>query len=150
MITEIYEINSKTCALIPKNENSAKVIDGKKIITIPFAVQEILDYSCEYYGSSFKGRLQGAKNILGMKYKLPIIIEESKDLVFFPTGSLYNDNCIWLSLNNIVSYERKGNYTKINFTNGYTKLINITYESLENQIFRATKLLLISKNRKKG
>ena len=37
-----------------------------------------MDDSCKYFGSSYQGRYEGTKNLIGMNYKLPIIIEESR------------------------------------------------------------------------
>ena len=149
MVKEYYEINNDTCALIPNADLSTKIIEENKTISVPFSINEILNYSCNYYGSSFKGRLKGSKYVLGSKYKLPIIVEESREIIFFPTLSYENKDCIWLSLNNISNFENKSNKVSIIFTNGLSIDLNISYKSLENQILRATKLLLILKSRKK-
>ena len=101
MLTEKYEINSSTCALIPNSDFSTRIIETYNIINVPYSVSNIIDYSCAYYGSSFKGRLCGSKNALGSKYKLPIIIEESREMIFFPTTSYESDTCAWISLKNI-------------------------------------------------
>lgn len=153
MVTDIYEINSETCALIPENGQTTKIINGSKILTQPQNINTIVNYSCEYYGSSFDGRVKGSKAVLGMRYKLPIIIEESRELIFFPTTSYDNEKCAWISLQNISSYEQAGkskNKTKIVFKSGVTINYPISYESFENQLLRATRLLLILKNRKEN
>ena len=86
--------------------------------------------------------------ILGMKYKLPIIIEESRELVFFPTKAYNSENCSWIALNNIMKYEKSENGTTVTFNTGIKKNYEISIESFENQMLRATKLLLNLKNRK--
>lgn len=149
MIIETYEINSSTCALIPSTDFSTVIIETNKTITISLPTAKIINYSCAYYGSSFKGRLNGSKYALGSKYKLPIIIEESRDLIFFPTTSFENPTCIWISLKNISNYERKGHKVLVTFNNGKKIELQMSYESFENQVSRATKLLLILKSRKK-
>lgn len=53
------------------------VFDGDVINTI-------LDESCIYYGSSLNGRIKGSKNIIGSYYKLPVIVSERNNIVFFP------------------------------------------------------------------
>ena len=82
---ENYEINSGTLAVIPIDEYTSKVIelDNEYIVNKPCF--EIIDDSCNYYGSTYQGRYEGTKNMIGMNYKLPIIIEESKNIIFFPT-----------------------------------------------------------------
>ena len=148
MNNEQYEISSTTCALIPKFDLSTVIVEEEKSIHILMPIQKIIEYSCAYYGSSFQGRIIGLKYALGSKYKLPIIIEESKELIFFPTLSAENENCIWISLNNIINYQNCGNYTEITFKNNKKIKIEISYRSFENQMLRATKLLLILKSRK--
>ena len=69
MYTEKYEINSSTCALIPNDDFSTRIIETQNIINIPYSTSNIIEYSCAYYGSSFKGRLNGSKCALVSKYK---------------------------------------------------------------------------------
>ena len=148
MYTEKYEINSSTCALIPNDDFSTRIIETQNIINIPYSTSNIIEYSCAYYGSSFKGRLNGSKCALGSKYKLPIIIEESREIIFFPTTSYESNNCAWISLKNISNYKKEANHVKVLFQNNTFIDLNISYESFENQVLRATKLLLILKSRK--
>ncbi len=148
MYTEKYEINSSTCALIPNDDFSTRIIETQNIINIPYSTSNIIEYSCAYYGSSFKGRLNGSKCALGSKYKLPIIIEESREIIFFPTTSYESNNCAWISLKNISDYKKEANHVKVLFQNNTFIDLNISYESFENQVLRATKLLLILKSRK--
>ena len=44
---------------------------------------KILEHSCEYFGSSLEGRKEGTKKLLGITHKSPIIIEESRNIIFF-------------------------------------------------------------------
>jgi competence protein ComK len=147
---ENFEITTITYALIPINDSQTEIITESETIKLDISLKKILNYSCEYYGSSFEGRLKGSQNILGMRYKLPIVIEENKEIVMFPLGSYLNNNCIWLSLNNIKHYEKYNNQTQIIFNNGFIKTFDISFESLENQVLRATKLLSILQKRKKS
>ena len=70
-------------------------------------------------------------------------------MIFFPTTSYESDTCAWISLNNISNYKREENHVKVIFQNNTSIDLNISYESFENQVLRATKLLLILKSRKK-
>jgi len=100
-----YEITSETCALISISENETEVIElGNKFI-IESNLTDILKRSCEFYGCTLEGRIKGSQTQLGMKYKLPIIIENTKELIFFPTSSPRLENCSWISLKNIKHYE---------------------------------------------
>lgn len=149
MDTKTYEINSTTCALISEKDFSTTILDNYGITNINCPINELINYSCAYYGSSLQGRLDGAKLALGSKYKLPIIVEETREIIFFPTTSYRNNKCVWISLKNISNYRHKENKVIVLFKNNQTLTLDISYESFENQVLRATKLLLILKNHKK-
>ena len=144
----MYEINKNTYALIRIDENTTEVIEKENNFILNESLTRILKESCEYYGSTFEGRIKGSKKQLGMRYKLPIIVEEYNEIVMFPTSSSTNDQCSWLALKHIQDYEILDNNTIITFKNNEKKVFPISYTSLENQIFRATKLLLISRQRR--
>ena len=78
--------------------------------------------------------------LLGFNYKAPIIIEETKNMIFFPTSSPRFDNCMWISLKHIKKYDKYNNKSIVSFKGGKTLTLNMSYNSLENQIFRATRL----------
>ena len=127
-----YEINKSTLAIIPVESNISKIYEHDSNFIINKSVADIINHSCKYFGSSYVGRYEGAKNILGVSYKLPIIIEETQELIFFPTNSPRLDNCSWISLKNINNYIKNDNQM---FLNGciqnhldYT-LIDDDYES---------------------
>lgn len=145
---EEYFINEDTLALVPINKNKTKVYDINGIYTIKKTPFEIVDESCQYYGSSYQGRYIGAKKLLEMDYKLPIIIDEVKEVIMFPTSSPKIENCHWICVNNIENYEKNRKNSIIKFTNKMTCEIVISLKSLENQIMRATMLLMKLKKRK--
>ena len=147
MIEEYY-INEDTLLLIPNGKNKTKIIDINGIYYIKKSVFEIVDESCQYYGSSYGGRYIGAKKLLEMEYKLPIILDEVKEVVIFPTCSPRQQNCIWINVNNIESYTKMKEFSIIKFTNNTTQNLNISYNCLENQILRATLLMMKLKKRK--
>lgn len=143
-----YEINPETLAIIPLSETKSKIIEKHDEYVIDSTPYSVMEYSCEYFGSSLKGRLEGTKNMLGSIYKSPIIVEESRDIIFFPTISPnLPDNC-WISLNNIKSIEKTNKSTIIVFENNKQIELDVPYLSLENQILRATRLESIYNKRK--
>lgn len=142
-----YEINNDTLALIPINASSTKIIEKNDDYIISNSVYNIMENSCEYFGSSYDGRKIGSKKILGSTYKTPIIVEETKQLIFFPTESPLNDECCWISLNNIENYSADDNLTKILFFNQRELFVHMRYQNFNNQVLRATRLLTIMKKR---
>ena len=145
---ERYEINSFTIAIIPLDSESSKVIETHHEFVVKKPVLEIMDDSCRYFGSSYEGRHEGTKSLIGMNYKAPIIIEESLELIFFPTASPRIQECIWISLNYVDRYYRAGDKTILHFKNGKSIDLDISYGALENQILRATRLESVLHKRK--
>ena len=144
-----YEINEDTLALVPTNSENVKVYEKDTTFDYSGSCSEIMDNSCKYYGSTYEGRREGSKYMLGASYKLPIIIEESKLLIFFPTESPFLNSCIWVSLNNILKIEKSSMNTIITFTNNEKIKVPISYRIIENQIFRATRLESLLRKRQK-
>ena len=146
-----YEINIETLALIPINDSKTKILEKDKEMIVNLNFLDIINNSCKFFGSSLQGRLEGSKSIMGTNnYKLPIIIEESNKIIFFPLASARSNNCIWLSLNNILRHQKYNNLSKITFTNNKSLEIHISYGSLDNQILRATRLeSIITKRQEK-
>lgn len=141
MNLESYEINKDTCAILNVNNEVSKIIENKQEYLLPKPSFEVMEDSCAYYGSSFDGRLKGTKMMLGASYKLPIIIEESNNIIFFPTNGTNNDKCSWISLNQVEKYEpTNGGYTKVTFVGGKSIILKMSYTSFEMQLLRATRL----------
>lgn len=144
-----YEINAGTLAIIPINETTTKVIEINNEYIVNKSSFEIIDNSCSYYGSTYKGRYEGTKNLIGMSYKLPIIIEESKNIIFFPTTSPRLEDCSWISLNNIKDYFKSKEGSHIIFKNDSIININVSIFVIESQILRASRLSTVLQSRKK-
>ncbi len=147
MKEEFYEITNSTCALIAKEGNKTEIIEKNRTFEINKSVSKILRESCEYYGSTLEGRTKGSKKLLGMCYKLPIIVEGSNELIFFPTMSPQLDECCWIALKNISTYEAVDNNILVKFSSGEERLFPLSFDAFESQIFRSTKLLLILRSR---
>mgnify|MGYP000896077167 FL=1 len=142
-----YEINEGTLAILAKNRKSLILEDDKKYVvdSLPF---DVVDHSCKYFGSSYEGRKEGTKEILHINYKVPIIVDNSRNLIFFPTNSPLSDDCSWLSLKSIKSIkEGSFNTTDVIFNNGVSINIPVSKRTMDNQILRASRLDLIMRNR---
>lgn len=147
-MVEEYYVTEDTLLLVPINKNKTKIYDINGTFTIKKNIFKLVDESCQYYGSSYGGRYVASKRILEMDYKLPIIMDEVKDVVVFPTCSPRSEKCIWICVNNIECYEKNKKYSKVVFTNKYSHELSVSYNSLENQIMRATLLMMKLKKRK--
>ena len=144
-----YEINEDTLAVISINDKKSNILEDDREFSIYQNAYEIMDESCIYFGSSYNGRKEGTKSILGVNYKVPIVVEDSKNMIFFPTASPTDNECIWVALNNIKFFEKIDyNQTRIVFKNNKEILVPVSYRSVENQILRATRLESLLRNRK--
>lgn len=144
-----YEININTLAIIPVKQKLSRVIEKDNIYLVSKSTTSIIDNSCRYFGCSLDGRHKGTKEMIGVSYKSPIIIEETNNIIFFPTSSPRFDDCYWICLNNIKKSIKNNNSSQIIFNNNYELNLNISYESLNNQILRATLLDSTLTKRKK-
>ena len=145
-----YEINEDTIAVIPIEYEKSIVIELEKEYIVNKKAYSIMDDSCKYYGSTYKGRLTAAKDILDCSYKLPILVEETQNIIFFPTKSSLEEDCCWINFNHIKNIEKEGNNTIITFVNGRSKKFDISKLSIQNQISRSTRLSYIIDQRKKS
>ena len=143
-----YEITYDTQVIIPLKNNKSRVIENKDEYIIDNSVINIMEHSCEYFGSSFEGRKEGTKKLLGITHKSPIIVEESRKIIFFPTTSPDKEDCIWINLEKIEKYFETGKkQSAIQFKNGEILNFDISYGSLSNQILRATRLKYVLEER---
>lgn len=143
-----YEVNDETMAILGVDNNNSKVYENNKEYKIASSSYEVMDYSCQYFGSSYSGRVDGSKRILGANYKLPIIVEESSEMIFFPITSPEKSDCIWIALKWYKNVEQVGNTTYIILKNGKKIKTIMSKKSIENQVMRASRLNLILNERK--
>lgn len=144
-----YEINRGTLAIVPKENVKSIVYEDECTYEVEETPFHIMEESCKYFGSSYQGRKEGARNILGAEYKVPIVIEDSDNLIVFPTTSPTSEDCMWISLKRVRKIEKmEYNNTKIIFDNGVEIDIPCSYRSIENQLSRASRLDLILRNHK--
>ena len=145
-----YEISEDTLAIIPIDNYRSKVVEKDRTFIVNMKPMEIIENSCQFFGSSYLGRHSGTKNLIGVSHKSPIIIEESKEIIFFPTNSPRLYDCCWVSLKNINKYKRMNNNSLVIFNTGYLLDLDISYGSLDNQILRAARLESVLRTRKNG
>ncbi len=137
-------------AIVPNNEFDSLVYEDEDRFIVKETPYEIMESSCKYFGSTYEGRKEGAKEILGAEYKVPIIIEDTNNLIVFPTTSPYSEDCMWISLNRINKFLKIDAYhTKIVFDNNIEIIVPCSYRTIENQISRASRLDLILRKRRK-
>lgn len=140
MMLDDYEISSATQAIVPLSDDKTMIYEEEGEYIVDKPSNQIINYNCNFYGSSYDGRCEGTRSILGIKSKLPIIIEESRNIIFFPTNSVRRKQSTWIALDKIDSYHKNDKNSYIIFTDGRKVDFDISMFSLENQYYRATLL----------
>ena len=144
-----YEINKGTLAIMPNNIDESLVYEDDERFLIHQSPFQIMEESCKYFGSTYEGRKDSAKAILGAEYKVPVIVEDTDNLIVFPTTSPRSEDCIWISLKRIKYFEKIDSInTKVIFDNNMEIIVPVSYRTLENQISRASRLDFMMRKRK--
>ena len=147
-----YEISKGTLAIVPKENNGSIIYEDNEKYVVRENPFSIMEESCKYFGSTYEGRKIGAKNILGAEYKVPIVVEDSENLIIFPTTSPQSKDCVWVSLKRVKNIKKiekiDSNNTKIIFDNNCEIIVDCSYRTIENQLSRASRLDLILRNHK--
>ncbi len=142
-----YVINNKTNYLIYDNNNTIINESSTEIVFFGNNLRSILDTSCKYYGSSLKGRIIGARNIIKSRYRMPVIISERANLIFFPINGKKIGEELWFNFNAVKNYEKDGEFVKVTFVTDEVKRFMISYTIFNNQMLKCSRLLVILMNR---
>ena len=99
-------------AMYQKKEMTVLLKEHGKYCIVKKPVLSLLEEACLFYGSTLQGRTIAAKKILQIHQKVPILVSEKKETLWFPTVSATRDDCIWIHANEVVSYHAKGKRTQ--------------------------------------
>jgi competence protein ComK len=119
-----YEVNQETMAILPFYDQFGNlfsyVLEESRCIQVKEKPLKVVLHSCNFYGSSYKGRVEGTAKIMGYTKVAPIIISESLDIFLFPLESPKNEACVWIShayLQKVIKDETNNEITNLEFTN---------------------------------
>ena len=132
-----YEIDISTLIIIGLSLDKSKVITSDNEYVVNCSSTDIVDNSCKFFGSSLRDRNNMTKRLVNISVKSPIIVEESRNILFFPLKSVREKNNIWISFNNIDKYIKEDNKTIIYFKCGKSIILDFSYYVLDNQITRS-------------
>ena len=139
-----YEINKNTLALIPIGKKKTVIYEDHECYIVDEKILKIMDSNCKYYGSSISGRIQGTYSLTGFNYKAPIIVEEDKSIIFFPTCSPRLKDCAWINVNNIKKVHSKSEKSIIEFLNNECIEIDTSYRIIQNQYLKFVLTIVLS------
>ena len=144
-----YTINSKTLAIVPIGNKKSKVYEMGNVLIIDKGAKKIIEESCEYYGSTYEGRRKGTISLIGVTHKSPIVVENTQNIIFFPTSSPRIKDCSWISLNNLDTYAPFDNDSTIRFQNNLTIKLPVSSKIIGNQVLRAARLESVIRKKEK-
>lgn len=132
----MYEIDLSTVMLIGINDISTKIVTIDNEFIVNLSSKKIIDDSCRFFGSCLSDRIKATNRLVNMASKTPILIEESRNIIFFPLKSTREKNNIWISFNNLEKYVKDGKNTLFYFKNNKNVTLNFSYYIVDNQVTR--------------
>ena len=133
----MYEIDLSTLMLIGIDDSRTLVVTLEKEFIVDECAQKIIDNSCKYFGSTLVERIKATQRVVNIRSKVPIIIENSRNIIFFPLKSCREKSNIWISFNNLVRYEKKDNVTYLYFKENKVQKLDFSYYIIDNQVTRS-------------
>ncbi len=146
----MYEIDLSTLIIIGIDEENSKVITTESTEIVHESAKKIIDNSCRYFGSTLQDKIKSTNILVKMASKTPIIIEETRNIIFFPLKSTREKNNIWVSFNNLEKYEKVDNQTILYFKNNIQVIVDFSYYIVDNQVTRSLILDYEVKKRKES
>ena len=146
----MYEIDLSTLMLIGINDESTKVVTTESEYIINCNSKKIIDNSCKFVGSTLQERCNMTKRLINIKSKSPVIIEESRNIIFFPLKSVREKCNIWISFNNLEKYIKQEEKTVFIFKNKKEFILDFSYYIIDNQVTRSLMLDYELKNRRES
>jgi len=146
----MYEIDLSTLMLIGIDDNVTKIITTEKEFIINESCKKIIDESCKFFGSSLSDRIKATNRLVKMASKTPIIIEESRNIIFFPLKSTREKSNIWVSFNQLDNYAKDNSNTIFKFKTGKEVTLKFSYYIVDNQVTRSLILDYEINNRRKS
>ena len=132
-----YEIDMSTLMIMSISENTTRVITIDDDFIVNDNSLSIMNYSCCFFGNSLKERINVTKRLVNISSKSPIIIEESRCILFFPLKSTREKENIWISYNNLDTYVKNDDKTIFRFKFGKVVEIKFSYYIIDNQVTRS-------------
>ena len=146
----MYEIDLSTLMLIGLNDTETKIITVDSDFIIKESCKKIVDNSCRFFGYSLAERIKSTNRLVNMASKTPIVIEDTRNMIFFPLKSTREKCNIWISFNQLENYTQEGNNTVFKFKCGKVEKLKFSYYIVDNQVTRSLILDYEINNRRKS
>ena len=139
-----YIIDTKTLWIEEEKDYIIAHESQKDIIVDERKMNNFLNQSCLYYGSSLMGRKMGTKALINEQYKLPIILNDKYPLVIFPIVCGKNHKNTWIVYNNVSKYiQNSKSKVIVEFNDGTNYVFPTSYYQFHNQILKSSRLIVV-------
>jgi competence protein ComK len=141
---EEYEINSCTMFVEPVMYGGriySRAVEIEDEFLSPFKPLDIIKTGCDYFGVDYESRKRGTRQLIGYSRKIPIVIEPTNHIFFFPTASPLSSECIWIAFEHVEKYSRAdAQKTLVTFTNKQSCIFPVSFCTVEGQMLRTSLL----------
>ncbi len=119
------------------NKKSIAYLDDGKITYLENKPLNILDDWCIHNGSTALGRMKAFNVLTDSIQKPAILISERSRIIFFPTLSKEDEDCLWINDKKIIQTKAIDSMrTEITFNSGYKMIIGTNRRIIEKQMKR--------------
>ncbi|WP_066186985.1 competence protein ComK [Gracilibacillus timonensis] len=148
----IPEINPNTLAIVGFQDDDGfftRIVeqDEKDDYETTWSTHQVMNYTCKGFGISLQGLLDGTRMLSGITHKPPIAIDRISGMYFFPVESPLRKSCTWIAHSHVLEVEREDtHFTRVVFKNGRDILLNVSYASIINQVYRTAQYRYLLSN----
>ncbi len=139
-----FALSPQVMIILPHQYGSklySKLIEVDHEYTVPLKPLDIVKKSCRYYASSYSGRKEGTKALIGVTHKAPIVIDPYQGIYLFPTASPGRADCIWISHSHVEDFQKaEHSKTEVLFSNGQSLVISVSAHTFQQQMYRTLNL----------
>ena len=153
-ISKEIQISNNTLAILPAKEIEFQsyVLENDATYNIKKTPLQIIKAACiNTDWSTFDGRREAVTYHTGFKQKVPIPISIKYAIYAFPTHAINSHYCAWIFPRHILRINKHGtNQSTIQFKNGRTIILDISYHILNNQLQRTFQIMNLVNMESKG
>ncbi|MEK5483910.1 competence protein ComK [Viridibacillus sp. FSL R5-0888] len=137
---DLITTNSFVLSPLFEGEVKSKVMTRDGYLHSTLTPIQLLEKICIRYGSTFQGRIDAVKELLGYSKKLPLYIGEG--IYAYPTRSLYHPECVWVFYHNYRYEEYGKGQTILYFDHGEIVILDVSLHTVKEQQQRLASIIL--------
>ncbi|SHM44807.1 competence protein ComK [Gracilibacillus kekensis] len=153
VLEKVYEISPKTLAVVGaevKGDFFTRIIEYEEAddYETTWSAQKVMDTTCKEFGISLRGLIEGSRMLSGITHKPPIAIDRLSGMYFFPVESPLRKSCTWIAHSHVLEVEKLDSHlTRVVFKNGRDLILEISYATMINQLYRTAQYRYLLSNK---